>query len=94
MVSYLTCFTGNGMAIAGSISLTGIMFSTRDRDNDKVNERSCAITKRGAWWYHSCSYANINGLYLEKDSNQAVHWKLWRGKTGLTKTMMMIKPKP
>ncbi|VDI05487.1 Hypothetical predicted protein [Mytilus galloprovincialis] len=82
---------GNSMVTAGKISLTGTMFSTRDRDND-LNERSCAIIKGGGWWYRSCSLANINGLYSEKDSNRAVHWKLWRGNTGLKKTMMMIKP--
>ncbi|VDI79887.1 Hypothetical predicted protein [Mytilus galloprovincialis] len=84
---------GNSMVSTGGISLTGTMFSTRDRDND-LGEKNCAIIKGGAWWYHSCSLANINGLYSEKDSNRAVHWKLWRGKTGLKKTMMMIKPKP
>ncbi|XP_076088590.1 microfibril-associated glycoprotein 4-like isoform X1 [Mytilus galloprovincialis] len=84
---------GNSMVSTGGTSLTGTSFSTRDRDND-LGEKNCAIIKGGAWWYHSCSLANINGLYSEKDSNRAVHWKLWRGKTGLKKTMMMIKPKP
>ena len=39
-------------------------FSTRDRDNDKLNGR-CAQAHIGAWWYNRCQFSNLNGLYTE-----------------------------
>ncbi|CAC5393434.1 unnamed protein product [Mytilus coruscus] len=84
---------GNGMSNFGGSSLSGMMFSTRNRDND-IDERSCAISRKGAWWYQSCAAANINGVYSQKYSNSAVYWRSWREKNGQKKTMMMTKPKP
>lgn len=34
----------------------GHPFSTKDTS-------SCAINRQGAWWYDSCTWANLNGLY-------------------------------
>ena len=37
----------------------GQPFSTKDRDNNN----NCAVTYSGAWWYDSCHFSNLNGLY-------------------------------
>ncbi len=43
--------------------LDGMMFSTRDRDNDIRNQGNCALQSRGGWWYRSCSKSNLNSLH-------------------------------
>ena len=37
-----------------------ILFSTYDGDNDKDNS-NCSFAHQGAWWYHACYRANLNG---------------------------------
>ncbi|XP_071952044.1 ryncolin-4-like [Antedon mediterranea] len=52
-------------------------FSTSDRDNDK----SCAVTYKGGWWYAKCHASNLNGLYLGGNTKQyatGVVWKTWK----------------
>ncbi|XP_060581057.1 ficolin-2-like [Ruditapes philippinarum] len=39
-------------------------FSTFDRDLDSAPPRSCAVDRHGGWWYYSCTFMNINGLYV------------------------------
>ena len=41
--------------------ITGMKFSSRDRDND-FNIASCA-NHDGGWWYRSCSYIPLNDGY-------------------------------
>ncbi|KAM9776007.1 uncharacterized protein ACBT44_001176 isoform 2-T2 [Syngnathus typhle] len=41
---------------------SGMKFSTKDRDQDNW-ANNCAIDRNSAWWYHSCAYCNLNGLY-------------------------------
>ena len=46
---------GDAMTYSNSIQ-----FSTYDRDNDKDNS-NCSFAHQGAWWYHACYRANLNG---------------------------------
>ena len=41
---------------------SGLPFTTRDQDNDLCG-CNCAQTYQGAWWYRSCYYSSLNGLY-------------------------------
>ena len=42
----------------------GMMFTTRDRDNDRWSTGNCASeNRRGGWWYHNCARINPNGNY-------------------------------
>ena len=76
----------------------GQMFSTNDRDNDN-SPMHCAQSRHGAWWYHNCGKANLNGRYYYDNSNLRVDginwldWYLVDLSTGhsLKETTMMIK---
>jgi len=51
----------------------GMQFSTRDRDNARSTVVHCAQAYRGAWWYNSCTYANMNGEW-GRDDYKGVFW--------------------
>ena len=41
-----------------------MMFTTRDRDNDRKTNINCASDlHRGGWWYDRCAYITLNGNY-------------------------------
>ena len=45
-------------------SHNGMMFTTRDQDNDLKGNGNCASDLlRGGWWYRNCAYINLNGNY-------------------------------
>ena len=73
----------------------GMAFTTKDRDNDRYHS-NCATIYKGAWWFKSCHYSDLNGLYLHgQHSNawQGVNWGLWKGSTYSAKRAeMKIKP--
>ena len=41
----------------------GMMFTTRDRDNDRRRNNCASDVLRGGWWYNSCTGINLNGNY-------------------------------
>ncbi|XP_068728964.1 ryncolin-1-like [Montipora capricornis] len=56
----------------------GQAFSTKDRDNDNYSG-NCASSHKGAWWYRSCHYSNLNGLYLNGKTNASgMTWYYWK----------------
>lgn len=69
----------------------GMMFSTKDRDND-LYSASCALTCHGCWWYKDCHESNLNGLFGETSYGIGVNWKRWLGyNVSMKKTEMKIK---
>ena len=57
-------------------------FSTKDRDNDQLEENSCAMSFKGAWWYNRCFRSNLNGLYHHGHHSSfadGVNWYHWKG---------------
>ena len=77
-----------------------LLFSTKDVDNDLYVHVNCPVLLKGAWWYHSCSWANLNGLYRRGSYNTSylphgVKWVTFRGQYySLKRTEMKLKPKP
>jgi len=60
----------------------GHKFSTRDQDND-ASSISCAVKYKGAWWYGSGYYSNLNGLYYHtgrytSTNVDGVEWYIWK----------------
>ncbi|KAH8308397.1 hypothetical protein KR059_012019 [Drosophila kikkawai] len=48
-MGYFSGTAGNGLKYH-----LGMQFSTKDRDNDIIQSRHCAVEFTGAWWYRSC----------------------------------------
>ena len=44
-------------------SYSGMMFTTRDRDNDRKYNNCAVETFTGGWWYNMCTLINPNGNY-------------------------------
>jgi len=69
----------------------GQSFTTKDRDHDQ-HGGNCATTYKGAWWYKTCYYSNLNGLYLPgQTAERAVVWHHWK-KSSLKKVEMKMRP--
>ena len=65
----------------------GMMFTTKDRDNDKNKNDNCATTRKGAWWFNNCARSNLNGQYMK------IKWQKWKNNSKSTeKVEMKIRP--
>ncbi|XP_074990666.1 tenascin-X [Calonectris borealis] len=70
----------------------GSPFSTRDRD-PRGRPRPCAVSYTGAWWYHNCHYANLNGRYGTPSHHQGINWFPWKGfEFSIPFTEMKLRP--
>ncbi|XP_078492694.1 microfibril-associated glycoprotein 4-like isoform X1 [Ciona intestinalis] len=69
----------------------GFQFSTRDRNNKK-----CADTRSGGWWYTQCTFASLNGKNEPCGRGAAnAYWRNWIAAgthEGLRYTQMKIRP--
>ena len=80
----LSGYSGNAgdTMLSHQESTNGRRFTTKDRDNDLHPSGNCAVSHSGAWWYHSCHGANLNGLYLRGNHSSyanGVEWTTWTG---------------
>ncbi|CAC5359340.1 unnamed protein product [Mytilus coruscus] len=93
----LSTFTrdGDSLMIPGTRNHNGMMFSTKDRDNDRYSAYNCAQTYKGAWCHKACHYANLNGAYLgapHLSFADGIEWFTWKGyHYSLKSTKMMFK---
>ncbi|XP_044076808.1 angiopoietin-related protein 3-like [Siniperca chuatsi] len=61
---------------------TGMMFSTKDRDNDNHQDCNCAHNYTGGWWFNACGDANLNGRYFpmrpkgRSERRRGIQWRL------------------
>jgi len=60
----------------------GMMFSTKDRDNDAGSE-NCVAQYNGAWWFKQCHRCHLNGYYYKggrvDHTARGVIWNPWKG---------------
>lgn len=74
----------------------GQNFTTYDMDHDLKAVGNCAVFHRGAWWYKSCHFSNLNGYYYGGPHitfADGVNWKAWTGYYySLKTTEMKIRP--
>ena len=74
----------------------GQQFSTKDRDNDALSGRNCAVDYRhGAWWYNSCGFSNLNGKYrnVGPGDDSGLSWYWWKNSHySMKRASMKIRP--
>ena len=69
----------------------GQKFSTKDQDNDAWSD-NCAVRYKGAWWFHHCHVANLNGLYGSTALAEGINWNTWKGfQLSMAYTAIMVK---
>ncbi|KAM7447231.1 hypothetical protein ABFA07_004509 [Porites harrisoni] len=70
----------------------GMLFTTKDGDNDKLSGANCAMMFKSAWWYYNCDLSDLNGRYRPSKGNiRGMYW--WRHKPETTRSEMKIRPK-
>uniref|UniRef100_A0A8C2XEL4 Angiopoietin like 3 n=1 Tax=Cyclopterus lumpus TaxID=8103 RepID=A0A8C2XEL4_CYCLU len=78
---------------------TGMMFSTKDRDNDNHQESNCAHYYTGGWWFNACGDTNLNGRYFHmrpkwrSDRRRGIQWKsVQKASYSLKLTQISVHP--
>ncbi|XP_072539117.1 angiopoietin-related protein 3 [Salminus brasiliensis] len=94
---HLTPLSGNLPDAMGNH--TGMMFSTKDKDNDNLEDSNCARNYTGGWWFNACGDTNLNGRYTWARSRsrslrrKGIYWKPGRGSSYTLKfTKISIRP--
>ncbi|XP_062604820.1 microfibril-associated glycoprotein 4-like [Saccostrea cucullata] len=86
---------GDSMLHTGSpynYDLSGMYFSTPDRDNDGFPRNCAALSNiRGGWWFNSCHLAFLNGPWSPESWTFPWYPTVTNGKQ-IKETLMMIKP--
>ena len=59
----ITVIAYNGTSGDSLSHHNNMIFSTRDRDNDKWNTGSCSNELTGGWWFNDCHNSNLNGQF-------------------------------
>ncbi|XP_034559441.1 angiopoietin-related protein 3-like [Notolabrus celidotus] len=60
---------------------SGMMFSTKDRENDRQQDSNCAQNHSGGWWFNACGDANLNGRYFHmrprgrSERRRGIQWR-------------------
>ncbi|XP_061190756.1 ficolin-1-like [Saccostrea echinata] len=82
---------GDNMLNTGSSGkdLSGMAFSTRDRDDDLITG-NCAEYNKGGWWFNSCHNAFLNGPWASDTWNRPWYPTISNG-ANIVETKMMIK---
>lgn len=89
---------GGGMVEQWSACLNGMQFSTRDQDNDRYHQGSCAHENKAGWWFNRCHAANLNGKFYRKGKytgqyDNGMVWGTWKGLWySLRHTTMKVRP--
>lgn len=82
-------YTGDSLSYHNNMN-----FTTKDRDNDVYLNYNCAELRQGTWWYRSCDFSNLNGLYINSKTSVDKHnvWDKWPGgQTNMKLSTMMIR---
>ncbi|XP_062598698.1 fibrinogen-like protein 1 [Saccostrea cucullata] len=85
---------GDSMLHTGDsrFDLSGMSFSTPDRDNDRWIGRNCAAESniRGGWWFNACNRAFLNGQWSPESWYRPWYPTVTESKQ-IKETLMMIK---
>ncbi|KAK3104391.1 hypothetical protein FSP39_001025 [Pinctada imbricata] len=90
---HIGSFTGNNVGQDSLRYHNNMKFGTKDSDNDRSSSQNCATdTDYGAWWYDSCDYCGLNGLYNDTSSDRGIEWNNYPGGSMHMKfTQMMVR---
>ncbi|XP_062618314.1 fibroleukin-like [Saccostrea cucullata] len=82
---------GDSMLDVGDpyLNLSGMSFTTYDRDNDEHND-NCAIVYDGGWWFNYCHTAFLNGPWCDPGWYKPL-WPTVIDGSEIKETVMMIK---
>ncbi|XP_065843837.1 fibrinogen C domain-containing protein 1-like, partial [Oscarella lobularis] len=82
---------GDSMKRPGSGEANGMMFSTKDQDNDNSDKWHCAASTRGGWWFNACRSTFLNGLYRSGADWSYIIWYTWKEKSSLSFSEMKFR---
>ena len=70
----------------------GVMFSTKDQDNDRSGAH-CAARYTGGWWFNDCHHTFLNGLYKSGSGFHHIIWYTWKRQFSLSFSEMRFRKK-